>query len=167
MKRLAVYFTNPRQVEVRQEPALSSLGLGAEVCLEPASAVNQIEANFQRIADLTYELSGNLDAINQAIAVTSFYGRVVFGSWYGQKQANLDLGGYFHRRSIQLTSSQVSTPSPAMSGRWTKERRFDVVWRMLEKVKPSSFISHRFIVTEADKAYRLSMKTHLKSSRLY
>jgi len=47
--------------------------------------------------DLTFELSGSPSALNTAIALTDFSGRVVIGSWYGQKRAEIDLGGAFHR----------------------------------------------------------------------
>lgn len=46
--------------------------------------------------DLTFELSGSPSALNTAIALTAFSGRVVIGSWYGQKRAEIDLGGAFH-----------------------------------------------------------------------
>jgi len=48
-------------------------------------------------ADLVYELSGNPEALNAAIAVTGFDGRIVIGSWYGDRQTALELGGRFHR----------------------------------------------------------------------
>jgi hypothetical protein len=36
-------------------------------------------------------LSGNPAAPDQAIAATGFSGRVVIGSWYGQKRADINL----------------------------------------------------------------------------
>ena len=65
-------------------------------------------------ADLTYELSGAPAALDQAIRITGFSGRVVIGSWYGTKRASLDLGGRFHRSRIRLISSQVSSLSPEL-----------------------------------------------------
>ena len=79
--------------------------------------------------DLTYELSGNPSALNDAIALTRFSGRVVIGSWYGEKRAPIDLGGAFHRSRIKLISSQVSTIAPELSARWDKSRRFGVAGR--------------------------------------
>jgi hypothetical protein len=70
------------------------------------------------LADLAIELSGAPEALDTAIALTGFAGRIVIGSWYGQKRAALDLGGRFHRSRIRLVSSQVSTIDPALSGRW-------------------------------------------------
>jgi len=106
-------------------------------------------------ADLTYELSGSPAALDQAIRVTGYAGRVVLGSWYGSKRASLDLGGRFHRSRIRLLSSQVSSLAPEFSGRWSKERRFSVAWKMLQELKPSRWITHRFPLEEAEQAYRL------------
>jgi len=105
--------------------------------------------------DLTFELSGSPSALNNAIALTTFSGRIVIGSWYGQKRAEIDLGGAFHRSRIKLISSQVSTISPELSGRWDKSRRFDVAWKALERIKPEKWITHRFPLSDADKAYQL------------
>ncbi len=105
--------------------------------------------------DLTFELSGSPSALNDAIALTAFSGRIVIGSWYGQKRAEIDLGGVFHRSRIKLVSSQVSTISPELSGRWDKSRRFDVAWKALERIKPEKWITHCFSFEEAGKAYQL------------
>jgi len=105
--------------------------------------------------DLTFELTGSPSALNDAIELTAFSGRIVIGSWYGQKRAEINLGGGFHRSRIKLISSQVSTISPELSGRWDKPRRFDVAWKALERIKPERWITHRFPIEEADKAYQL------------
>ncbi len=132
--------------------------IGAAFCLEPADHPEQLfhllHSDNSRGADLIFELSGNPEAFNQAIAVAGFDGRVVLGSWYGQKTANLELGGKFHRSRIRLISSQVSTLSPGLTGRWNKARRFEVAWQMLARIKPSRFISHRFDVAHAPTAYQ-------------
>jgi len=106
-------------------------------------------------ADLTFELSGNPSALNDALILTCFSGRIVIGSWYGEKRAEIDLGGAFHRSRIRLISSQVSTIAPELSGRWDKARRFDTAWKALERVKPEKWITHRFPIEEAAKAYQL------------
>jgi len=106
-------------------------------------------------SDLTFELSGNPAALNDAIALTAFSGRIVIGSWYGEKQVEVNLGGSFHRSRIKLISSQVSTISPELSGRWDKARRFDVAWKSLERIQPEKWITHRFAMEDAQNAYRL------------
>lgn len=106
-------------------------------------------------ADLTFELSGNPEALNDAIALTGFSGRIVIGSWYGEKRAEIDLGSAFHRSRIQLISSQVSTLAPSLLGRWDKARRFGVAWKALERIRPEKWITHRFPIDRAEEAYQL------------
>jgi 2-desacetyl-2-hydroxyethyl bacteriochlorophyllide A dehydrogenase len=105
--------------------------------------------------DLTFELSGSPAALNNALELTAFSGRIVIGSWYGQKHAEIDLGGSFHRSRIKLISSQVSTIAPELSARWDKSRRFDVAWKGLERIQPERWITHRFSLNDAAQAYQL------------
>jgi 2-desacetyl-2-hydroxyethyl bacteriochlorophyllide A dehydrogenase len=135
----------------------ASLELGVTASLDPALPDTQerLRTLLAGGADLTYELSGSPAALDQAIAAARFSGRVVVGSWYGQKRAELDLGGRFHRDRLRLFSSQVSTIAPELSGRWTKERRFSVAWEMLAEVDPARWITQRFPLGQAAQAYRL------------
>jgi 2-desacetyl-2-hydroxyethyl bacteriochlorophyllide A dehydrogenase len=106
-------------------------------------------------ADLVYELSGSPAVLDQAIAAAGFGGRVVIGSWYGQKRAPLDLGGRFHRSRIRLISSQVSTLAPEHSARWNKARRFGAAWEMLRQAHPARLITHCLPISQAQQAYEL------------
>ncbi len=106
-------------------------------------------------ADLVYELTGNPAALNLAIEACGFTGRIVVGSWYGQRQANINLGGKFHRARMKLISSQVSNLSPELTGRWNKARRLEVTWQWLRKIDPVRFITRRFPLAQAGEAYRL------------
>ena len=115
----------------------------------------QAKGLLKQGADLAFELSGNPTALNDAIALTTFTGRVVIGSWYGEKPAEIELGGKFHRSRIRLISSQVSTIAPELEGRWDKARRFDAAWKAMERIKPEKWITHRFSIDEAVEAYRL------------
>lgn len=105
--------------------------------------------------DLVYELTGVPAALNQAISLTGFHGRIVVGSWYGKKEARINFGGWFHRSRIRLISSQVSSLNPEYSGRWDKARRYAEAWRMISQVKPSKLITHSIPFENADEAYRL------------
>ncbi|MBN8658029.1 MAG: zinc-binding alcohol dehydrogenase [Anaerolineae bacterium] len=105
--------------------------------------------------DLVFELTGSPSALNTAIEHTTFSGRVVIGSWYGQKRAEIDLGGSFHRSRIKLISSQVSSISPELSGRWDKSRRFEVAWQALDRIQPQKWVTHRFALQDAEKAYQM------------
>ncbi|MFZ5857714.1 MAG: zinc-dependent alcohol dehydrogenase [Chloroflexota bacterium] len=105
--------------------------------------------------DLVYELTGRPETLNDAITAARFSGRVVIGSWYGEKRAPIDLGGAFHRSRIKLISSQVSTIAPELSARWDKSRRFEVAWDALKRIQPEKWITHRFPLSQAADAYRL------------
>ena len=113
------------------------------------------QSGYAQNLDLTFELTGSPSALDDAIAMTAFSGRIVIGSWYGDKRAEVDLGGAFHRSRIKLISSQVSTIAPELSGRWDKARRFNVAWEALRRIQPQKWITHRFPIDNADEAYRL------------
>jgi len=139
-----------------------SLAVGAQTSLDQtaAEAVTHLASLFENEGpyagtDLTFELSGNPAALDQAIEMTGSNGRVVIGSWYGQKRVSVDLGGRFHRSRIRLISSQVSTISNECKSRWTKPRRLQVAWQMLEQVRPAHLITHRFPLDQAAKAFAL------------
>jgi len=135
----------------------ASLDLEVSNSLDPNSESfrNDSSAYTLRKFDLTLELSGNPAALNDALALTAFSGRIIVGSWYGEKPAEIELGGAFHRSRIKLISSQVSTIAPELSGRWDKSRRFEVAWKALERIKPEKWITHRFPIGAAVEAYRL------------
>jgi 2-desacetyl-2-hydroxyethyl bacteriochlorophyllide A dehydrogenase len=144
----------------------ASLEWGATACLDPsdpqvleAALVALVSDRPYRGADLVYELSGNPAALDLAIALCGFHGRVVIGSWYGSKRASLDLGGRFHRDRIRLVSSQVSNIGPQLSGRWDRARRFQLAWEMIGQVQPARLITHRFPVEQAAEAYWLLDQT--------
>lgn len=136
--------------------------LGATASLNPLASdlSTQILAALPHAShhaglDLAFELSGNPAALDQAIAAMGFNGRILIGSWYGSKQANLNLGGQFHRSQIQLSSSQVSQLAPRWQGRWNKARRLAVAWEMLQIHQPQQLISHRFPLAEAANVYKM------------
>jgi threonine dehydrogenase-like Zn-dependent dehydrogenase len=139
---------------MRRQAAIS---LGAHAALDPTSPdfADRAGVFLKSGADLTIELSGSPTALNTAIALTTFSGRVIIGSWYGEKRAQLDLGGSFHRSRIRLISSQVSSIAPELSARWDKPRRFEVAWHALQRIHPEQWITHRFALQDANQAYCL------------
>ena len=138
----------------------SSMELGVDASLDPTfddfrdSALRSLPAPLTGF-DLTLELSGNPSALDDAIALTGFGGRITVGSWYGEKRAPIDLGGKFHRSRISISSSQVSTISPKLTARWTKSRRFDIAWDAIQRIQPQKWITHRIKIADAAEAYRL------------
>lgn len=133
-----------------------SLALGADRSLTPAALTADL---FPAGVDLSYELSGNPAALDQAIAQAGFAGRIIVGAWYGSKTVSLDLGSRFHRQRLQLISSQVSTLAPALQGRWDKARRLELAWQKLAACRPAHFITHRLPFAQAGQAYALLDQT--------
>jgi len=104
-------------------------------------------------ADLVVELSGRPSTLDAAIDAVGYDGRVVVGSWYGTKRASVDLGGSFHRDRIDIASSQVSTISPDLRGRWSKPRRFDVAFDQLRDLDTTALLTEELPLSEAALAY--------------
>lgn len=140
--------------EIRRQ---ASIRCGAHTSLDPGTSDFQREALslLGQEADLCFELSGSPPALDSAISLTGYDGRIIIGSWYGQKRSDLDLGGRFHRSRIRLISSQVSTIAPELRGRWDKDRRFELTWSMLRSIKCQDLITHRFPLHAAADAYHL------------
>lgn len=155
------------QFELRRN---ASLDLGADASFDPGESniSATLSQNFgapenDGSADLFYELSGNPKALDQAISASGFHTRIVIGSWYGVKETTLDLGRSFHRNRIRLISSQVSTIRPELSGRWKKARRLNFAMQMIETIRPTKLITHRFPLEEAAEAYELLDKQAAKT----
>ena len=107
-------------------------------------------------ADLVLELSGHPSGFDVAIETVGFGGRVLVGSWYGTKPMSVkSLGGSFHRKHVQVLSSQVSRLSPRWTGRWTKRRRHQTALALLERLEHGPLISHRFPLESAADAYAM------------
>lgn len=154
---LATLVTLDRHARRRQ----ASLALGAQQSLDPGSddvsdRLAQALADASHPgADLAFELSGDPAVLDQALHATGYDGRILIGSWYGEKRASLDLGADFHRSRIRLISSQVSTLAPELRGRWTHARRLAFALSFLQQVEPEGLITHRLAFEEAADAYRL------------
>lgn len=130
--------------------------LGADRAFEPGDDLRGALTDEHREgADLAVELSGNPSALDAAIEATGYDGRVLVGSWYGNKRAELDLGGRYHRSRIDLESTQVSTIDPSLRGRWSKDRRLALAWDFLAEIDTEAVLTHRLPVEEAPEAYRL------------
>lgn len=134
----------------------TSIELGATQSLDPGAIPEDLfQEGVYAGADLIFELSGAPEALNAAIGLAGFDSRIVIGSWYGSKRAELDLGGVFHRKRIRMVSSQVSTLSPSLMGRWSKPRRIAAAWDQIRRVKPSKLITQRYSLEQAETAYHL------------
>ncbi|MGV8838117.1 zinc-binding dehydrogenase, partial [Cellvibrio sp.] len=120
-------------IPLRRERALQ---LGVNAVFDPFSAAD-IGALKQQLtiaennkgADLVYEVSGAPTALNLAIELSGFASRIVIGSWYGNKTAAIALGGDAHRNRLKITTSQLSSLPPELSGPWDKTPPFELSWQ--------------------------------------
>jgi 2-desacetyl-2-hydroxyethyl bacteriochlorophyllide A dehydrogenase len=140
-------------VETVPERRELSLGVGADESIPPTTVPDTLAPGDGTGVDLAYELSGNPQALDDAVGATGYDGRIVVGSWYGTKRADLGLGGRFHRERIDITSSQVSTIDPDLRGRWDTDRRLSVAWDHLADLPVDDLVTHRLPLPEADTAY--------------
>lgn len=130
--------------------------VGADMAVDPAEIEDlDFTGRGPDGADLVYELSGNPAALDDALDVTGYDSRVIVGSWYGTKRADLDLGAAFHRDRVTIESSQVSTLDPGSRGRYTKDRRMALAMDWLRRLDVDPLVTHHVPFEEAAAAYEL------------
>jgi threonine dehydrogenase-like Zn-dependent dehydrogenase len=104
--------------------------------------------------DVSIEVSGNARALQSAIDNTVNGGRVIVGSWYGNKDVSLKLGIDFHRSHKTIQTSQVSEIPASLSQLWTKERRFAFTWDLVKQLRPGRRLLTKVLPLEsAQEAY--------------
>lgn len=133
-----------------------SLLWGATQAIDPfvEADILQLTNELTIGADLIYEISGVPNALNSAIQLSGFTSRIVIGSWYGTKAAPIALGGAAHRNRLTFITSQVSSLAPKLSGRWDKQRRFELAWQMIRELHPETLITTRVSITDANSLYK-------------
>jgi len=146
-------------VEPYAKRRIASEAIGC-VALQPGAELQEriLQHSEGRGADIAINVSSSAEGLQLAIDNLAFEGVVVEASWYGSRQVTLDLGGAFHRKRLKLRSSQVSRIDPALTGRWDKSRRLEQALELLQAIRPSRYISHRFALDRAREAYELLEK---------
>ncbi len=133
------------------EPSLrrreAALALGLD------EAVNPDEDQPNGRADVVIEASGSPSCLDQAIAHAGQDAIVVVASFYGERRSPIALGHAFHRRRIQLKSSQVSRLPPRKTARWDAERRFALVLRWLADSRLDALLERPISFDEAPGVY--------------
>ncbi len=114
--------------------------------LELAKELGAIEAGFNprdgssaeeikdltggRGADVTIEVSGNAQALNEAVRATAYSARVVTLGFFQGETQGLSLGEEFHHNRISLVCSQISNVDPALSYRWDRIRLIHTIMEL-------------------------------------
>ena len=106
-----------------------------------------------RGVDRAVNVSASPEGLQFAIDSLSMEGTVVEASWFGADSVELKLGQSFHRKRLIMRSSQVSHISQLLSPRWNKKRRMDFAVSLLEKIRPSKYITHTYPLKQAADAF--------------
>ena len=80
---------------------------------------------------LVVDATGVPSALGLALELLAHEGEALVCSWYGTKEVALALGGAFHRRRLQIRSTQVSTIPSRLAGRWDVPRRRYAAMRLM------------------------------------
>ena len=102
---------------------------------------------------LVVEVSGSPPALADALPLLAHEGTALVGSWYGEQQVRLPLGGAFHRRRLTIRSSQVSTIPAALAGRWDVARRRRVAAGLLDVLPLRALATTEVPFEDAPRAY--------------
>jgi 2-desacetyl-2-hydroxyethyl bacteriochlorophyllide A dehydrogenase len=132
----------------------TSIRMGASISLKADLSISELleESGLgDEKADLTFELSGNPEALDKALQIAGFEGRIIIGSWYGRKKSELNFGENFHRNRLKVMSSQVSNIQPALSGRWNKRRRLALAWDFIREVTPIGDAQEAYDMIDGEK----------------
>jgi threonine dehydrogenase-like Zn-dependent dehydrogenase len=81
--------------------------------------------------DLVVHASATSAGLQHSLDLLAPEGTVIDISWYGDSEVRLSLGGAFHSGRLSIRASQVSTLSPARSGRRTTADRLALALDLL------------------------------------
>lgn len=129
----------------------------AEACgletVEPGELADAVRAKTRgRGADFIVEATGNPEALRESLGLLTTEGVAIVASWYGVKPVTLPLGAEFHRRRLEIRSSQVSTIG-RRAARWDRQRRLETTRDLLTELPLSFLSSHTFPLERAAEAY--------------
>lgn len=91
--------------------------------------------------DLVVHASATSAGLQRSLELLAPEGTVIDLSWYGDSEVQLALGGAFHSARLGIRASQVSTLSPARSGRRTKAERLALALELLRDPAFDALIS--------------------------
>jgi 2-desacetyl-2-hydroxyethyl bacteriochlorophyllide A dehydrogenase len=121
--------------------------------VEPEELGDVVRATtLGRGADFVVEATGNPAALGESLGLLATEGVAIVASWYGTKPVTLPLGAEFHRRRLEIRSSQVSTVG-GRAVRWDRGRRLETTQALLAELELSILASHTFPFERAPDAY--------------
>lgn len=121
--------------------------------LPPEDLARFVRAQGADGAAVAIEASGNPEVLPQLLPLLAHEGIALVASWYGAKTVSLDLGREFHRRRLEIRSSQVSTIPARLSARWSLDSRRAEARRLLEALPVKQLATHDLDVSDAARAF--------------
>jgi 2-desacetyl-2-hydroxyethyl bacteriochlorophyllide A dehydrogenase len=120
--------------------------------------VSEIDAVVEEInsgagVPLVVDATGHPAALAHALDLLSHEGEALVCSWYGTKEVPLPLGGAFHRRRLQIRTTQVSTIPARLAGRWDVARRRRAAAALLRELPVKLLATHEVPFERAGDAY--------------
>jgi len=124
----------------------------------PAVDVSEIGSVVEELTSgagvpLVVDATGHPSALARALELLRHEGEVLVCSWYGTKEVSLPLGREFHRRRLQIRSTQVSTIPARLAGRWDVRRRRQVATTLLGELPLKLLATHEVPFDRAAEAY--------------
>jgi 2-desacetyl-2-hydroxyethyl bacteriochlorophyllide A dehydrogenase len=111
------------------------------------------ERTRDRGATLVVEASGSPAVLAEGLRLLAHEGTALVCSWYGTKPVPLPLGAEFHRRRLEIRSTQVSTIPARLGARWDRARRRAAARDLLHELPLASLATHEFPFERAPEAY--------------
>jgi 2-desacetyl-2-hydroxyethyl bacteriochlorophyllide A dehydrogenase len=102
---------------------------------------------------LVVDATGHPPALADALELVRHEGEVLVCSWYGTKEVSLPLGKAFHRRRLQIRSTQVSTIPARLADRWDIPRRRRAAMELLRGLPVKLLATHEVPFDRAHEAY--------------
>jgi 2-desacetyl-2-hydroxyethyl bacteriochlorophyllide A dehydrogenase len=124
----------------------------------PAVDVPEIGAVVEQLTSgagvpLVVDATGQPSALARALELLGHEGEVLVCSWYGTKDVSLPLGREFHRRRLQIRSTQVSTIPAHLARTWDVQRRRRVATTLLSELPLKLLTTHDVAFDQAAEAY--------------
>ncbi|MDQ3576212.1 MAG: zinc-binding alcohol dehydrogenase [Actinomycetota bacterium] len=114
-----------------------------------------------RGADVALEVTGNHQALHEAVRTVAYCARVVASGFYQGEASGLFLGEEFHHNRVHIVASQIGATPLSLGPRWTQARLVSVFMGQLAAgaVDVTPLISHVIDANDAASAFRLLAET--------
>lgn len=144
-------------IEARRDLATE---LGADVVLDPvegavAEQIRQLTAG--RGADVALEVSGNYQAVHEAVRSVAYSSRVCVAGFLQGDGLGLRLGEEFHHNRVALVGSQISGVAPSLQHRWDYRRLATTAIDLAtqKRLHVTELITHTLPLASAGEAFQM------------